>query len=36
MVGFAQFKPMIDELGGEDRFVEEMMARVCHSPSGQP
>jgi AcrR family transcriptional regulator len=35
MVGFAQFKPMIDELGGEDRFVEELMARVCHSPSSE-
>ncbi len=33
MVGFAQFKPMIDELGGEDRFIEELMSRVCHSPS---
>ncbi len=33
MVGFAQFQPMIEELGGEDRFIEELMARVCHSPS---
>jgi len=36
MVGFAQFQPMIEALGGEDRFVEALMARVCHSPSSEP
>jgi AcrR family transcriptional regulator len=29
MVGFAQFKPMIEALGGEERFIEELMGRVC-------
>ncbi len=33
MVGFAQFQPMIEELGGEDRFVEELLGRICHAPS---
>jgi AcrR family transcriptional regulator len=32
MVGFAQFKPMIEALGGEDQFIEALMSRVCHSP----
>ncbi len=29
MVGFAQFKDMIEALGGEDRFIEELVGRVC-------
>lgn len=29
MVGFAQFKPMIEALGGEDQFVEALIARSC-------
>lgn len=29
MVGFAQFQPMIEQLGGEDQFIEELMKRVC-------
>ncbi len=28
MIGFAQFQPMIEALGGEDRFIEELMSRV--------
>lgn len=32
MVGFAQFKPVIEALGGEDRFIEELILRVCTSP----
>jgi len=33
MIGFAQFKPMIEALGGEDRFIEELMSRVCMPPA---
>jgi AcrR family transcriptional regulator len=33
MVGFAQFQPMIQALGGEDRFVEELLSRTCHTPA---
>jgi len=29
MVGFAQFKPMIEALGGEDQFIEALIARSC-------
>ena len=29
MVGFSQFKPMIEALGGEDQFIEALMSRVC-------
>ena len=29
MVGFAQFKPMIEALGGEDKFIEALIARSC-------
>ena len=28
MIGFAQFQPMIEALGGEDKFIEELMSRV--------
>jgi AcrR family transcriptional regulator len=36
MVGFHQFKPMIEALGGEDRFIEELMKRVCTVSSERP
>jgi AcrR family transcriptional regulator len=29
MVGFAQFKPMIEAVGGEDQFIEALIARSC-------
>jgi len=32
MIGFAQFKPVIEALGGEDQFIEALISRVCHSP----
>lgn len=29
MIGFAQFKPMIEALGGEDEFIDALMSRTC-------
>jgi len=29
MVGFAQFKPVIEEMGGEEKFIEALIARSC-------
>ncbi len=29
MVGFAQFKPMIEAMGGEEQFIEALISRSC-------
>jgi AcrR family transcriptional regulator len=32
MVGFDQFKPVIEALGGEDMFIKALISRICRSP----
>lgn len=32
MVGFAQFQPLIEAMGGEDFFIKALISRICRSP----
>lgn len=34
MVGFSQFKPMVEALGGEDQFIDALMSRTCRVMAG--